>query len=518
MKKILIISVGVLALVAGAFVFLRQPQETDPEQVILEKTLSMSKQYGALRYRTDNVLVNAKEFGDYDSWDIEVSAIIAGWSELEKNASELEQLAGETTQEKVSLVPVKTAQAYTKEEISNIVDKAPFGKKITTLANFLGVDAKMAQLVLNQSQDEMSREAYGGEGDVFQTCETRATIVKNTSKITVFVGTIVATGGTAALASSGTLAQAAVVVSGADLTLEVTDDAAKIALGDKNKISSVVGDVRQITEPAAAILMVSTLPTNMVKGVDKLNAVIFGADQLNGTIQSGSVIGIKLPTPTKEKPEPATEVSILEKEEVDEWMKEQGVIDSTVTTEDVENILGIGTSSQAEEITEEPAGAEATTETVTEEPTEITEDENKQETPKSSSENIPNQIIKVKNVSGVSYMIDTSFNQKGWDDLAAKPEEGISLGGIYTLGKVFGNGEGFSKQFQVASFKDSGRLVETSANSYKINLYFAIAPFEGPKNKTIDYGTWLSESVEINADYGDEPIIEWDGSTLKQVK
>jgi len=44
------------------------------------------------------------------------------------------------------------------------------------------------------------------------------------------------------------------------------------------------------------------------------------------------------------------------------------------------------------------------------------------------------------------------------------------------------------------------------------------AGFEGPKNKTIDYGTWLSESVEINANYGDEPIVEWDGSSLKQVK
>ncbi|MDD3006341.1 MAG: hypothetical protein PHX30_02035 [Candidatus Pacebacteria bacterium] len=375
MKKILIISVGVLALTLGAFLLLRQPQETDQEQVLLEKTLSMSKQYGALRYRTDNVLVNAKEYGDYDSWDTEMSAIIEGWSELEKNAAELEQLAGGTTQGKVSLGSVKTAQAYTKEEITRVVDKAPTGKKIMTLANLLGVDAKMAQLVLNQSQDEMSREAYGEEGDVFQACETRATIVKNTSKVTVFVGTIVATGGTAALASSGALAQTAVVVSGADLTLEITDDAAKIALGDKNKISSVVGDVRKVTEPAAAILMVSTLPTNMVKGVDKLNAVIFGADQLNGTIQSGSVIGIKLPTPTKEKPEPATEVSILEKEEVDGWMKEQGVTDSTVTTEDVENILGITSSSQAEKTAEEPAEAEATTETAIEATTETVTEE-----------------------------------------------------------------------------------------------------------------------------------------------
>jgi len=72
--------------------------------------------------------------------------------------------------------------------------------------------------------------------------------------------------------------------------------------------------------------------------------------------------------------------------------------------------------------------------------------------------------------------------------------------------------------FRPAELKASGKLVETSPNSYKITVYFAIAPFEGPKNKTIDYGTWLSESVEINAKYGDEPVIEWDGSSLRQAK
>ena len=224
------------------------------------------------------------------------------------------------------------------------------GKKITTLAKHLGVDAKMAQLILNETQNMISREAYGEEGDVFQTCENQAIVVKNASKVTVFVGTIALTGGTAAIATGGTLGQAAVVVSGADLTLEITDDAAKMALGNNNKVSSIVGDVRKITEPASAILMVSTLPNNLVKGIDKLNAVVFGADQLNGTIQSGSVIGIKLPVPTKEKPEPATEVSILEKEEVNEWMKEQGLTGNLETVEEIENILGV--NNKVEEVVE----------------------------------------------------------------------------------------------------------------------------------------------------------------------
>jgi hypothetical protein len=73
---------------------------------------------------------------------------------------------------------------------------------------------------------------------------------------------------------------------------------------------------------------------------------------------------------------------------------------------------------------------------------------------------------------------------------------------------VFGNGEGFETGFRISDMK-----------SDKVTLYFAIAPFEGPKNKTIEYGTWLSESIEITPNYKDEPVvIEWDGSNLRQAE
>ena len=105
-------------------------------------------------------------------------------------------------------------------------------------------------------------------------------------------------------------------------------------------------------------------------------------------------------------------------------------------------------------------------------------------------------------------MIDTCFSSKCWDDLDADPSKDRDLGGIYTLGKVYGNGEGFETGFRISDMK-----------SDKVTIYFAIAPFEGPKNKIIEYGTWLSESIEITPNYKDEPVvIEWDGSSLRQVK
>jgi len=80
-------------------------------------------------------------------------------------------------------------------------------------------------------------------------------------------------------------------------------------------------------------------------------------------------------------------------------------------------------------------------------------------------------------------MMDMCYSSECWDDLDANPAEDRDLGGIYTLGKVFGNGEGFESGFRPAELKASGKLVETSPNSYKITVYFAIAPFEGPKKQ-----------------------------------
>jgi hypothetical protein len=496
MNKKIILIVGIIALV-GIFFWVKssQPKQTN-EQVVLEKTLEISKEYTSLRYKTDNVLVNAKEYADYDKWNNEMSNIVKEWGELENSASDLEKLSNEITEEKVGFVFVNQIMAYTKEEVTSVIDKAPMGKKIMTLANHLGVDAKMAQLILNETQNMISREAYGEEGDVMATCEQGAMRVKNGAKVTVFVGTIVVTGGTSALAASGTLAQTAVVVSGADLALEVTEDEARIALGDKNKVTEYVSNIRSVTEPAASILTLASIPGNLSKAGEKFAAVNFAADQVRSSIQDKKILGISIKS--NDEGGVKAEISGLTETELVEWKKENNVVESNQTVEEIIKQIEV----EAKE----------------EKPTEVPKEENKKETPKTKSENIPNQIIKVKNVSGSSWMIDTCFTSTCWDDLDADPKEDRDLGGIYTLGKVFSNGEGFSKQFQVAQFRDNGRLVETSANRYKITLYFAMVPFEGSKNKTIDYGTWLSESVEINANYGDEPVIEWDGSSLKQVQ
>jgi len=81
-------------------------------------------------------------------------------------------------------------------------------------------------------------------------------------------------GGASALATKSLLSQAAVVVGGADLVLEVSDDTAKIALGNNNKISKVISIARVVTEPLGTILTITDIPNNLVTKFEKFNVVM----------------------------------------------------------------------------------------------------------------------------------------------------------------------------------------------------------------------------------------------------
>jgi len=459
-KKILIAIVVVLVLVVGFFSLKKENKTSTFDQEVYEETISISKKYTLLRYQTENVLEKAKEYGDYDKWNQEMTVIIEAWKSLESDALGLEEKANKLASEKTALNLIKDTYAYDSVEIQKVIENAPVGKQIRTLSKHLGVDAKMAQLILNQTQDQITREAYGEEGDVFATCEQNSMRIKNGAKVTIFVGGIALTGGASAVATSGVVAKTALVVGGADLVLEVTDDEAKIALGDRNKVSEMVGKVRTVTEPTASILTIVNIPGNITKAMDKISVLSFAGDQIRSVVQDEKVLGISIKT--DEKGEVKAVVSGLTETELTEWKKEN----NASTIQPIEEII-----KQIEE------------ETITEKTTEVPKEEAKKETPKTNLEDIPNQIYKIVNVSGTSYMMDVSLNSNYWDDLAADPAEDRDVGGIYTWGKVYGPGESFKSGFRPSDLKANNQTAAMLPDGYRITVYFAIAPFEGPKNK-----------------------------------
>ncbi|EKD56249.1 MAG: hypothetical protein ACD_58C00248G0005 [uncultured bacterium] len=344
MKKIIIAIIGLLILASGIFFlfFNKQVAKTPaPEQMVIEKTLNISKQYVSLRYQTSNILLNAQNYPDHKTWNDEMTSIINAWVLLEAEAAILENSAQEISLLKASFSLIHKAYAYDKQEISNIFDNAPAGKKIATLAKHLGVDAKKAYKILQQDQAQVEADAWNEAGDTFQKLETSANAIKDGCKVAGFVGSIAITGGTSALAAGSTLTKAAVIISGADLTLEVSDDAAKIALGNNNNISILINDVRKVTEPISTILTISEIPNSLLKNVDKFNTAMIILDQFRGAAQEGKIIGIELPTYSQEKTTEPAKVSVLQQDELEKWLQDNNIKSNLDTKEEIEQGLEV---------------------------------------------------------------------------------------------------------------------------------------------------------------------------------
>ncbi len=346
MKKNIVIVFGVIIILGvSAFLIFNRSKNQQPkktlEQNVMEETYTLSKEYVSLRYQTDKLLIDAESYADYDIWNQEMLNVIESWESLEKDSLVLEKSANEMAEEKMSFNFISSVFAYDKQEISNVFDKASAGKKIATLAKFLGVDAKRAFKILQQDQNQVTADGWNEAGDTLQNLETSATVIKDGCKIAGFVGGIVISGGTSAIAAGSTLAKATVIITGADLTLEVSEDAATIALGNHNKISAIIGDARKITEPITTLLNINEIPKNLKTGFEKFNAAMIAVDQFKGAVQDGKIIGVALPVYTKDKTKPPVNISVLKKEEVDIWLNDNGIKPETEDQKTVEEILSI---------------------------------------------------------------------------------------------------------------------------------------------------------------------------------
>jgi len=349
-KKILVILVLIIIVVIGFFFYTNR--DKNDEEKVLQLTYDISKEYLSLRLRTDKILVDADKYSDYSSWNEDMTNLIQDWENLGKKSQELENSATNVAEKiSVNFQVIQMANAYTSKEITSIYDKAPKFKGIATLAKHLGVDAKRAQLILNQAQDEATAEGWTEAGDTFQKLETTAVAIKDGCKVTGYVGGMVITSGAAGgFTTLGTLTQVTTVVVGVDLALEVTEDGAQIALGDKNKVSSFVKDVRTVTEPIASVLTITNVPSDLGSAYGKFDSVMVGLEQFRDTVQEGKVIGIDLKNfeyhpsfqviKNTQYPGDIT-VAEMEMAEVEEWIKSINKDYEPMTKEEVQEFLGI---------------------------------------------------------------------------------------------------------------------------------------------------------------------------------
>jgi len=303
------------------------------EQGVYQNTINISRDYVSLRLKTNKILEDASSYPDYDTWDKGMNKLIDDWKSLETKADLLEDQAEDLEKGKLSFGLIKEAKAYTKDEISNVFDKAPAGRKIRTLAKFLGVDAKRAFKILKNDQEFVKADAWNEAGDTFKKLEVSAILIKDGCKVAGFIGAAAMTGGATAGASLGsagvgsallggtaTLAEGTVmIVTGTDLILEVGEDAATIGLGDGHKVTKMISGVRTYTEPAASILSLTDIPKNIAKGaklLDKVGVILIQVDQIRSMTQDGKLLGINI------TPDSKIEIAAIKEGEVEKWIDE----------------------------------------------------------------------------------------------------------------------------------------------------------------------------------------------------
>ena len=343
MKKIYLVIFGLVVLSVAVYFFSKPNQAptasqdvfNQASQEVLRDTIGLSQEYFDLRWQTELILTTASSYPDYETWNQEMTKLMAAWENYEEKTKDLGEaaavFAGEKKLSRLDLWPlnlITPASALTAQEITNVFDKAPAGKKIKTLASHLGVDAKHAYAILKQSQAEIEAGAWTEAGDTFQKLETSAVVIKDGCKVAGFVGGVIISGGAAGFAAAGTVTKAAVVVSGVDLALEVTEDGANIALGNNNKVAELVGNVRAVTDPAATILNITSVPDNLASGFDKFNAVMLALDQFRNAAQEGKVVGVSLPVyEGKAKVEAAGKIEAvaIDDNEVADWLSSLGL-------------------------------------------------------------------------------------------------------------------------------------------------------------------------------------------------
>ncbi|MGO4928703.1 hypothetical protein ACTQ5J_08915 [Fundicoccus sp. Sow4_F4] len=135
------------------------------------------------------------------------------------------------------------------KELTEKYDSYPSGQKIKQLSENLGTDAKNAFAQLKMAQNILEGEAYSAEGDTMQSFENAAMATKTACKTGLYIGGVIASGGTA----TGILEAGGMVISGVDTIVDIASTGSTIILGENNKVTMAANDLKDIVGPIASI-------------------------------------------------------------------------------------------------------------------------------------------------------------------------------------------------------------------------------------------------------------------------
>jgi cell division protein FtsB len=199
---------------------------------------------------TNSVFFTDIEKTEFSEWEKKVNKSVELWEEVEVLKNEmislLDELGVPETQASVpaskvldeqmsSIFPV--AHAYSGAPIPElgavtaVFESSTHRQKLRSVMEVFGWDKEVALGHLKREQGLLKAGAWDKAGDTYQRWETTGMIIKDTSKVTVFIASNIITAG-AVTATVGAIQGVSMVVGGVSLAIEIGEDV-NIAIGNE---------------------------------------------------------------------------------------------------------------------------------------------------------------------------------------------------------------------------------------------------------------------------------------------
>jgi hypothetical protein len=408
------------------------------------------------------------------------------------------------------------------ENLAKQYDALRGAKRYQQLAKQLGTDTKtaveqmtLASKILRNAADLEEAQAEAAE---YNRSLNVVTTYKTASKVGLFVGATIATGGgsLASLAGSSMTVggAAAVVVGGVDCIVDVGQTTSTIVLGEDHQVTVGFKEASVVISPVSAVVGLVTLDPTKAEGV-----IAFVGESMMEWFNPGSITAIAVEA-YKEGKTRVTAQIIKAAEgmspDVEKALNSMGIslpkqIGTTSTQLKLLHKVNSEASMAAMEklaveiYEQEPVAAEVPPAAVEPAPA---------EEPKDTKPVGKTATYEIKNVSGTSSVMDFDTDPIYFDDVDA----------IDVTDFTVGAGESTGGWIDVVTLLESGALTELSPTTYSVTVYIGVGEIPADEEEQYVYlnpaygQTAFLHTVTITGTYGENEIIEWDGASFTQVK
>ena len=413
------------------------------------------------------------------------------------------------------------------ENLTKQYDALSGGKRYSQLAKQLGIDTKTAveQMALAQKLIRNAADLEEAQAEVAAYTQSINIVegYKTASKVGLFVGATIATGGgslSSLAGSSVTLGKAgAVIVGGVDCIVAVGETTSSIVLGENHQVTIDYKNASDVLQPLSMVLGLATMNPN-----DTVDQIAMVGESIMEWFNPGKITAVGVEKSKALGTKIIAQLIEAAENDIPGIKKALEKLGLALPSE-----KGISVSELQKSYTVNAQTALASMSALKVEIAKLDlEGLNQNPSPplipgETSPSTIPPQDkpdakktanYEIRNESGMPWVIDSSTDPKYFDD----------LDGLYASDLTVAPDEKIRGGFDVKVRIQQGVLIELSPTTYSGTVTIAAGAVPEDEDEQYVYfnplygQTAQIYQLTITGVYGEYAVIEWDGTSFKQVK